>query len=286
MVATIDSNGNIVVLPNAVGEATTPSAVYFQGDDVVVGAEARDAAAIDPDNGVTLVKRRMGTDFPVYVAGQTHTPESISALILRQLVSAATPLASPRAVVTVPAYFGTAEREATFQAGRIAGWMSSSFWTEPVAAAMHYGLAGGRDRTILVYDLGGGTFDTTVLTVHDGNVTVVATDGHNKLGGADVDERLVELVLARLAKDIPENVYEHLLEDPKSLGELRADVEEAKKALTQSTSRELGMDIRWSAQADSYPRRPDRCLRRPLRYHDGADWPRVCCSARKRRGHA
>lgn len=239
VVATITSAGDLIVLPNAVGDETTPSVVYFQDDEAIVGAEARELATVDPENCVMLVKRHMGSDFPIHVAAQIHTPESISAIILRQLVHSATRWRSPRAVVTVPAYFGTAEREATFQAGRIAGLDIIELLDEPVAAAMHYGLSASGDRTILVYDLGGGTFDTTVLRVQSGNVTVVATDGHNRLGGADVDERLMDLILARIERDLAPDVFDAFSENPTSLGELRVDIEDAKKSLSLSMSREL-----------------------------------------------
>jgi len=238
VVATLNDDGEIVVLPNAVGSDTTPSAVYFDGDEVVVGIEAREANAVDPDNAVVLVKRRMGTDEPVFVAGQTHTPESISALILRQLTAAATDHPSPSVVITVPAYFGTAEREATVQAGNIAGLNVLELLDEPVAALMPQ-IASGKEGTFLVYDLGGGTFDTTVVNVRSGALTVIATDGHHSLGGADVDERLLELLLARVEQSIPEDAYDDLIEDRKALGSLRSDIEAVKKALSSSTSREL-----------------------------------------------
>ena len=166
-----DDDGQVVVLPNAVGGEITPSVVYFEPDGgVVVGEEALQATAVDPDNGVQLIKRSMGTEFPLSIRGQDHTPESISALILRQLAAAACGDAGGpvRAVITVPAYFGLAEREATYQAGVIAGLEVLELLDEPVAAAAHYGLTSGADRTVLVYDLGGGTFDTTVLRITGG----------------------------------------------------------------------------------------------------------------------
>ena len=168
VVASIDDRGTVVILRNALGSEITPSAVYFDPDGgVVVGEEALQAAAVDPDNAVRLIKRQMGTEFPLVLGGQEHTPESISALILRQLAAAAPGglAAAPRAVITVPAYFGLAEREATYQAGIIAGLDVLELLDEPVAAAAHYGLTSGGDRTVLVYDLGGGTFDTTVLRI-------------------------------------------------------------------------------------------------------------------------
>lgn len=240
VVATVDDAGGVVVLPNAIGEDTTPSVVYFEDNNqVVVGAEAKESLAIDPDNGVALVKRLMGTDAPIIIKGQNHTPESISALILRQLVAAATTDSGPAAVITVPAHFGTAEREATYQAAGIANLSVLALLDEPVAAAIHYGLADGRNQTILVYDLGGGTFDTTVLKVESGSVTVVATDGHNALGGADVDSRLVEMVLGRMESGLPAEEYDAFLEEAKLLGQLTMDVEKAKRALSNVFSRDL-----------------------------------------------
>jgi molecular chaperone DnaK len=140
VVATVDDAGRVVIVRNAVGGEITPSAVYFEPDGgVVVGEEAVAATAIDPGNGVQLIKRQMGTSFPLTIRGQDHTPESISALILKQLV--ATAGGAPAAVITVPAYFGLAEREATYQAGLIAGLEVLELLDEPVAAAAHYGLA-------------------------------------------------------------------------------------------------------------------------------------------------
>jgi molecular chaperone DnaK (HSP70) len=241
-VATVDTTGNVVVLHNAIGEPTTPSVVYFEnGHQAVVGAEAKDTLAIDPDNGVALVKRLMGTDAPIVIRDQNHTPESISALILRQLVDAATDDPHPRVVITVPAYFGTAEREATYQAAAIAGLDVLALLDEPVAAAIHYGFADGRNQTILAYDLGGGTFDTTVLRVDDGTVTVVATDGHNQLGGADVDSRLVGLILERMESGLRPEEYDAFLDDPTAVGRLTLDVEKAKKALSAGTRRDLAI---------------------------------------------
>jgi molecular chaperone DnaK (HSP70) len=243
VVATVDDNGAVVILPNASGGQITPSVAYFEADgSVLVGGSAVRATAIDPDNGIRLVKRYMGTDFPLQIRGHKHTPESVSALILRQLVSAAT--AAPggagrekaRAVITVPAYFGLAEREATYQAGLIAGLDVLELLDEPVAAATHYGLTAGASRTVLVYDLGGGTFDTTVLRVVNGTVTVQATDGHHELGGADVDRRLLDLVVARLEDELSADEIDELTDDRDRFGELALDVEAAKKDLSSSPS--------------------------------------------------
>lgn len=256
VVATVDDDGEIVILRNAVGKELTPSAVYFEPDgSVVVGEEALASAAIDPDNGVQLIKRHMGTEFPLTIRGQDHTPESISALILKQLATAASGGHDVRtgardsrtgardsrvgAVITVPAYFGLAEREATYQAGLIAGLDVLELLDEPVAAAAHYGLTAGQERTVLVYDLGGGTFDTTVLRVREGGVTVVATDGHYSLGGADIDQRLLDLVLARLEELLPSEHLDEVVEDKHLLSELVLAVEAAKRDLSARVSRQL-----------------------------------------------
>jgi len=242
VVATVDEAGQVVILRNAVGEELTPSAVYFEPDGgVVVGEEAVASAAIDPENGVQLIKRHMGTEFPITIRGQDHTPESISALILRQLAAAAPapPGGRAAAVITVPAYFGLAEREATYQAGLIAGLDVLELLDEPVAAAAHYGLAAGPERTVLVYDLGGGTFDTTVLRISDGGVSVVATDGHHALGGADIDQRLLDLVLARLGDLLPGEALDEIVEDQRQLSELALGIEAAKRDLSARVSRQI-----------------------------------------------
>jgi molecular chaperone DnaK (HSP70) len=241
VVATIDDGGQVVILRNALGAEITPSVVFFEpGGEVIVGEEALQAIATDPGRGVRLIKRQMGTEFPLQLGGHDHTPESISALILRQLTAAtAGEDARPRAVITVPAYFGLAEREATFQAGVIAGLEVLELLDEPVAAATHYGLTSAGDRTALVYDLGGGTFDTTVLRITDGAVTVLATDGHHSLGGSDVDQRLLDLVLARLEGILPGAEFDELADDRRLLGSLALDVESAKKDLSGRMSRDV-----------------------------------------------
>ena len=247
VVASVDDGGSVVVLPNASGREITPSVVYFEPDgSVVVGEEAVQAIAIDPDNGVQLIKRVMGTEFPLRVRGQQYTPESISALILRQLVSVAAGAGGEKvsAVITVPAYFGLAEREATYQAGLIAGIDVLELLDEPVAAATHYGLASAGDRTVLVYDLGGGTFDTTVLQITSGTVKVLATDGHHELGGADVDRRLLDLILERLEEQLPPDEVDEIAGDRRRLGELILDTEAAKKDLSARTSRDVVVPTR------------------------------------------
>jgi molecular chaperone DnaK (HSP70) len=144
-----------------------------------------------------------------------------------------------RAVITVPAYFGTAEREATYQAGRIAGIDVLELLDEPVAAATHYGLSSAGERTVLVYDLGGGTFDTTVLRIAGGAVHTVATDGHHALGGADVDKRLLDLVIERLSDAMSADELDSLLDDPGLQAYLPAEVEATKRALSTRQTRTI-----------------------------------------------
>ncbi|MGH3211080.1 MAG: Hsp70 family protein [Trebonia sp.] len=249
VVATVADDGTVVVLPNASGGEITPSVVYFEPDGTaVVGEEAVQATAVDPENGVQLIKRSMGTEFPLLIRGQQHTPESVSALILRQLVTAATGTGGAKvsAVITVPAYFGLAEREATYQAGVIAGLDVLELLDEPVAAAAHYGLTSGGDRTVLVYDLGGGTFDTTVLRIADGAVQVLATDGHSSLGGADVDQRLFDVILARLGEQLSADELDAITEDPMLLAALVLETEAAKKDLSARVSRPVVVRTRTS----------------------------------------
>lgn len=242
VVASLDDDGGVIIVRNTVGAEITPSVVYFEPDGtVVVGEEALQATATDPGNGVRLIKRHMGTEFPLVHRGNEHTPESISALILRHIagVRQHSPGSTPRAVITVPAYFGLAEREATYQAGLIAGLDVLELLDEPVAAAAHYGMITGGDRTVLVYDLGGGTFDTTVLQISRGAVKVVATDGHHSLGGADIDQRLLDVVLAQLERRVPRAELDELTDDPRLLGEMTLDVEAAKRDLSATMSRDI-----------------------------------------------
>jgi molecular chaperone DnaK (HSP70) len=245
VIATVDKSGSVVVLPSASGAEITPSVLYFERDGtVLVGAAAVRASAADPDNGVRLVKRAMGTEFPLQICGQDHTPESISALILRHLAGVGAAGSGPgtgrkvRAVITVPAYFGTREREATHQAGLIAGLDVLELLDEPVAAATHYGLTSG-DRTLLVYDLGGGTFDTTVLRISSGVVRVLATDGHHELGGADVDGRLLDMIMERLEDQLSPAELDEFAEDKALFGALALEVEAVKKDLSARHTRDI-----------------------------------------------
>jgi len=241
VVASIDVIGRPVVVRNGAGEETTPSAVYFNSDSsVLVGESARVGWATDPDNGVVLVKRHMGEEFPILIRDKYHSPESISAIILKYLTEGLPP--GTPTVVTVPAYFGIAEREATQQAAMIAGLDILELVSEPVAAAAHYGLSSAENARVLVYDLGGGTCDTTVLRVGGGDTRVIAVEGDSKLGGADIDQRLLSVVLERFGATSLLAVDE-LVEDEVAMGALLLDVERAKKQLSART--EAIVNLRW-----------------------------------------
>ncbi|MQA24020.1 MAG: Hsp70 family protein [Micromonosporaceae bacterium] len=238
----VDSSGRPVVLRNLEGSDTTPSAVYFESpEDVVVGAAAKDTAVLEPDLVIELIKREMGRHLTLKMHGRTYTPEEISAFLLRKLAAdaeAATGEQVTDLVVTVPAYFGIAERDATRKAGDIAGLNVIDVLSEPIAAAISYGvLAPDADRTILVYDLGGGTFDTTVISMREGDIQVVCTDGDHELGGVDWDERLAEYVVEAFVEQHPDT--SHPLDDPATVQDIRAQVEEAKKRLSTARQRTL-----------------------------------------------
>jgi molecular chaperone DnaK len=198
-IAYVDKWGQATLIRNSFDDFTTPSVVYFETpENVLVGKEAKGMAKICPELVVSLIKREMGKDLELELHGELHTPETISALILRELARYAaeqTGQSVRDVVITVPAYFGEAEKLATRNAGRIAGLNVLSLVPEPVAAALHYdSLGAGNDRTILVFDLGGGTFDTTVIRLTGDAVTVVCTDGDHNLGGADWDKRIADFL--------------------------------------------------------------------------------------------
>src|SRR4028119_1083289 len=179
-VAVVDEYGKPIVLKNADGQATTPSAVFFDPPNYVVGETAMQSTITDPDRVVQFVKRFMGqTGYRVHVAGREYSPQFVSALILRKIVQdAQVELGGEeitKAVITVPAYFTEAQRHATLEAGQMAGLQVLRIINEPTAAALSYGISRrGKDRKILVYDLGGGTFDVTILHIQDNAMNVLS----------------------------------------------------------------------------------------------------------------
>lgn len=234
-VAHINEYGQPEVIPNLDGQQTTPSVVYFEdSDNFVVGQEAKNGMKVYPDDTKALIKRQMGEKHTLTYHGKDFTPESISALILRQLVEAAQEMTdsdSKQVVITVPAYFGLVEKEATRNAGKIAGLDVVGILAEPIAAALSAGIKPGEPQTVLVYDLGGGTFDTTVMDLNDNGVDVLAVDGDRKLGGADWDNRLFQLVLDKFMDSA--NLDEDPSFDPAFYQDLLSNVEDAKKTLSR-----------------------------------------------------
>ena len=183
--------GEAKVIPNAEGNRTTPSVVAFKGDDELVGETAKRQAVTNVKNTISSIKRKMGTNEKVEANGRMYTPEEISAKILSKLKKDAESYLGDKvtkAVITVPAYFNDAQRQATKNAGKIAGLDVERIINEPTAAALAYGLD-KQDvlQTILVYDLGGGTFDVSILELGDGVFEVKSTAGNNHLGGDDLD---------------------------------------------------------------------------------------------------
>ena len=193
--AAVIEGGKPVVIPNAEGQRTTPSVVAFtKAGERLVGEPAKRQAVTNAPRTVTSIKRQMGSDSRVPIDGKCYSPQEISALILQKLkADAEAYLGEPvtQAVITVPAYFNDAQRQATKDAGRIAGLEVKRIINEPTAAALAYGLDNGKTQTVMVYDLGGGTFDVSLIQIGDGIVQVLSTCGDNYLGGDDFDARIV-----------------------------------------------------------------------------------------------
>ena len=196
--------GEAVVIPNAEGNRTTPSVVAFSKDgERMVGQVAKRQAITNPDRTIASIKREMGSDYKVPVDGKNYTPQEISAMILQKLKADAEAYLGQsvtEAVITVPAYFTDAQRQATKDAGRIAGLDVKRIINEPTAAALSYGVDKESDQKVMVYDLGGGTFDVSVLEVGDGVIEVLATAGNNRLGGDDFDKCVMDWMAAEFKK--------------------------------------------------------------------------------------
>lgn len=196
--ATVEG-GRAVIIPNAEGERTTPSVVAFSKDDErLVGNVAMRQAAVNPDRTITSIKRRMGTQWKATIDSKPYSPQEISAMILRKLRRDAEAFLNQevtQAVITVPAYFDDGQRQATKDAGRIAGLNVLRIINEPTSAALAYGLDNEHQQKVMVYDLGGGTFDVSIIDIGDGVIEVLATSGDNHLGGDDFDERVANYLL-------------------------------------------------------------------------------------------
>ena len=233
-IAYVDDAGRPVVIPNLEGDNTTPSVVYFEDvDRYTVGKEARNVSRMYPDLVAAFVKQHMGDDGYRFTAhGKEYRAPEVSAIVLKEVVQDAAQTVGPitDVVITVPAYFGAPEREATRQAGVIAGLTVRGIIPEPTAAAICYGAQQTADQTVLVYDLGGGTFDVTVIRVAGGHITVEWTDGNHQLGGKDWDDGVTQFFAAEFQKACPG--AGDPMDDAVSLQGFALAAEEAKRALT------------------------------------------------------
>ncbi len=229
------------VIANSEGSRTTPSVVAFtKTGERLVGQLAKRQAVTNPDRTIKSIKRHMGTDFKVKIDGKDYTPQEISAMVLQKLVNDASTYLGDRvtkAVITVPAYFDDAQRQATKDAGRIAGLEVLRIINEPTAAAVAYGLDKKDSETILVWDLGGGTFDVSILEVGGGIIEVKSTNGDTKLGGDDYDEAVVQWLVAEFRKDQGID----LSADKQALQRLTEAAEKAKIELSTLTSTNINL---------------------------------------------
>ena len=233
--------GEAVVIPNAEGNRTTPSIVAFSKDgERMVGQVAKRQAITNPDRTVISIKREMGSDYKVTIDGKSYTPQEISAMILQKLkADAEAYLGQPvsEAVITVPAYFTDAQRQATKDAGRIAGLDVKRIINEPTAAALAYGVDKESDQKIMVYDLGGGTFDVSILEIGDGVIEVLATAGNNRLGGDDFDKCIMDWMVAEFKKSDGVD----LSADKVAMQRLKEAAEKAKIELSGVTSSAINL---------------------------------------------
>lgn len=252
--------GEPVIIPNAEGARTTPSVVAFTKDgERLVGQVAKRQAITNPDRTIASIKREMGTDYKVKIDDKEYTPQEISAMVLQKLKADAEAYLGEtvtKAVITVPAYFTDSQRQATKDAGRIAGLEVLRIINEPTAASLAYGLDKEEDQTILVFDLGGGTFDVSILEIGDGVFQVKATSGNNKLGGDDFDNRIVDYLVAEFKKSHGVD----LSQDKMAMQRLKEAAEKAKHELSSVSS--TNINLPFITATDAGPQHLDITLTR------------------------
>ena len=233
--------GKPVVIANTEGARTTPSVVAFtKTGERLVGEPAKRQAVTNSEKTISSIKREMGTNYKVTIDGKQYTPQEISAMILQKLKSDAENYLGEKvteAVITVPAYFNDAQRQATKDAGKIAGLDVKRIINEPTAAALAYGLDNEKEQKIMVYDLGGGTFDVSIIEIGDGVIEVLATAGNNRLGGDDFDKKIVDYMLAEFKRT--EGV--DLSTDKMAMQRLKEAAEKAKKELSSATTTNINL---------------------------------------------
>lgn len=253
--------GEPVVIPNTEGNRTTPSIVGFsKTGERLVGQVAKRQAITNADNTVSSIKRHMGTDYKVTIEGKDYTPQEISAMVLQKLKSDAEAYLGEtvtEAVITVPAYFTDSQRQATKDAGKIAGLNVLRIINEPTAASLAYGMDKGEDQTVLVFDLGGGTFDVSILELGDGIFEVKATSGNNRLGGDDFDEKIIDWMVIEFKKQTGID----LSADKTAMQRLKEAAEKAKHELSNVTSSSINLPF-ITMSADGQPQHLDLTLTR------------------------
>ena len=233
--------GQPVIIPNSEGMRTTPSIIGFtKSGERLVGEMAKRQAITNPDSTVRSIKRKMGSDYKININGKNYSPQEISAMILQKLKTDAESYLGEtviEAVITVPAYFTDSQRQATKDAGRIAGLDVRRIINEPTAAALSYGLDNEKEQKIMVYDLGGGTFDVSIIDIGDGVIEVLATGGNNHLGGDDFDDRIIEYLVQEFKK--MEGIDLSL--DKMAMQRLKEAAEKAKKELSSVTTSNINL---------------------------------------------
>ena len=233
--------GKPVVIPNSEGSRTTPSIVAFtKTGERLVGEPAKRQAVTNSDRTISSIKRHMGTDYKVTIDGKAYTPQEISAMILQKLKADAESYLGEKvseAVITVPAYFNDAQRQATKDAGKIAGLDVKRIINEPTAAALAYGLDNEKEQKIMVYDLGGGTFDVSIIDIGDGVIEVLATNGDTHLGGDDFDNSITDW----LVKEFNNAEGVNLSNDKMAMQRLKEAAEKAKKELSTATTTNINL---------------------------------------------
>ena len=233
--------GKPVVITNAEGQRTTPSVVAFtKAGERLIGEPAKRQAVTNADRTISSIKRHMGTDYKVTIDGKSYSPQEISAMILQKLKTDAENYLGEKvteAVITVPAYFNDAQRQATKDAGKIAGLDVKRIINEPTAAALAYGLDNEGEQKIMVYDLGGGTFDVSIIEIGDGVIEVLATSGNNHLGGDDFDKKLMDYMI----EDFKSKEGIDLSQDSMALQRIKVAAEQAKKELSSATQTTINL---------------------------------------------
>ncbi|MBQ6312705.1 MAG: Hsp70 family protein, partial [Lachnospiraceae bacterium] len=233
--------GQPTVITNTEGIRTTPSVVAFtKNGERLIGEPAKRQAVTNADNTISSIKRKMGSDEKVTIDGKKYSPQEISAMILQKLKGDAESYLGEKvtkAVITVPAYFNDAQRQATKDAGKIAGLEVERIINEPTAAALAYGLDNEKEQKIMVYDLGGGTFDVSIIDIGDGVIEVLSTAGNNRLGGDDFDQKITDYMIA----DFKAKEGIDLSQDKMALQRLREAAEKAKKELSSATTTNINL---------------------------------------------